>query len=235
MSDPAASPTSVPLTPEQARRSLDGGARDRRLYGGYALLRRSPLHRWSPSHSGSCWSPGFIFCPGCLCASTPSWPKRWQVGPDVPIPRGNASGWRWAVYAALAIFPLFALLTWGFYGKVCTGDLEHPLTSARGRELTPGDGTGSLGSWLGNVDVTRRVLAARVVLAGRLGPILRAGLPQAVAVGAVCGRAARRGVSPRLPDERAGAALAAQARKLFGVPFGWAAVISSMLFALGTS
>ena len=202
------------------------------LYGGYGLLRQLPLPPIASQSLGIVLIAGFYFLPGLMLRKHPELAERWQVGPDVPIPRWKSSGWRWAVYAALAIFPLFTLLTWAFYWQVCHGDLTALSPVLAVERLTPADG--SLAKFLARQ--CRRypgefwprglyVPMAWVELYGL-------GFLEAVAVGLF---------AIALPEEvfHRGYLMSAleqrwpPTRKLFGVPFGWAAILSSALFALG--
>ena len=81
------------------------------LYGGYALLRLIPAPPLVAESIGIVLIAGFYFLPGLMLRKRPELAERWQVGPDVPSPKWTRNGWRWAIYAGLAIFPAFALLT----------------------------------------------------------------------------------------------------------------------------
>lgn len=202
------------------------------LYGGYALLRMLPAPPLVAESLGVVLIAGFYFLPGLLLRKRLDLAERWQLGPDVPIPKWSASGWRWALYAALAIFPLFAIGTWGFYWQVCDGDLTllSPVLMVEG--LTPGDG--SLARFL-----TRQCLRH----SGGFWPTglyvpeawvqhWGLGFVEALAIGLF---------AVALPEEvfHRGYLMSAlelrwpPKRELLGVPFGWAAILSSVLFALG--
>lgn len=202
------------------------------LYVGYALLRMIPAPPLVAESIGIVLVAGFYFLPGLLLRKHPQLAERWQVGPEVPIPRWTRSGWRWAVYAALAIFPVFALLTWAFYSQVCQGDLTLLSPVLLVERLTPGDGT--LARFLAR---QCRRHAGGFWPAGLYVPAewvqhYGLGFLEALAVGLF---------AVALPEEvfHRGYLMSAlelrwpPKQELFGVPFGWAAVISSMLFALG--
>jgi len=202
------------------------------LYGGYAILRALP---WPPAAAeslGVVLIAGFYFLPGWLLRHHPELAARWQVGPEVPIPPWTRAGWRWAALAALAVFPLFALLTWGFYWQACQGDLSVLSPVIAVESLTPGAGglehflERQCRRWPGGFWPRGLYVPAAWVEYHGLG-FLR---DLAIGLFAVA-----------LPEEvfHRGYLMSAleqrwpPSRKLFGVPFGWAAVISSTLFALG--
>ena len=202
------------------------------LYGGYGLLRQIPAPPLVAESLGIVLIAGFYFLPGVLLRRRPELARRWQVGPEVPIPPWKRSGWTWALGAALLIFPAFALLTWWFYWRVCQGDLSMLSPVLAVEAWTPADG--SLERFLGRQCRSHPggfwprgvyVPAAWVSYYGL-------GFVQAVAVGlfaiALPEEVFHRGylmgaLEQRWPPKR----------KLFGVPFGLAAVLSSVLFALG--
>jgi membrane protease YdiL (CAAX protease family) len=202
------------------------------LYGGYALVRQIPFPPLIAESLGVLLIAGFYFLPGLFLRHRPDLAQRWQVGPEVPIPPWKASGWRWALGAALAIFPVFALLTWGFYWQVCQGDLSLLSPVLAVEELTPYEG--SLARFLGRQCrghpggfwPTGFYIPAEWVEYWGLGFV------QAVAVGLF---------AIALPEEvfHRGYLMSAleqrwpPKREVFGVPFGWAAIVSSVLFALG--
>jgi membrane protease YdiL (CAAX protease family) len=202
------------------------------LYGGYALLRTIPAPPLIAESLGIVLIAGFYFLPQFLLRDRPELARRWQVGPDVPIPPWRRSGARWALWAALTIFPAFALLTWWFYSQVCTGDLSvlSPVLAVEAH--TPADGTlerflrGQCRRHPGGFWPHGFYIPSEWVAYWGLGFV------QAVAVGLF---------AIALPEEvfhRGYLMSALEQRwppkhKLFGVPFGWAAVLSSILFALG--
>ncbi len=221
------------LSREQARRvARTAVLTTLALYGGYALLRMIPAPALVAESIGIVLVAGFYFLPGLMLRKRPELAERWQVGPDVPIPKWTRAGWRWAVYAALAIFPVFALLTWAFYSQVCQGDLTLVSPVLAVERLTPGDG--SLARFLAR---QCRRHAGGFWPRGLFIPADWAqnyglGFVEALAVGLF---------AVALPEEvfHRGYLMSAleqrwpPKRTLFGVPFGAAAVISSLLFALG--
>ena len=107
------------LTPEESRRIARRAVLTTLgLYGGYALLRQIPAPPLVAESIGVVLIAGFYFLPGLMLGKRRELAERWQVGPDLPIPPWRRAGWAWALGAALMIFPLFALLTWGFYAQV---------------------------------------------------------------------------------------------------------------------
>jgi membrane protease YdiL (CAAX protease family) len=202
------------------------------IYLGYAGLRALPWPPLAAESLGVVLIAGFYFLPGWMLRDRPELAARWQVGPEVPIPPWRPGGWRWAMYAALAIFPIFALGTWLFYSQVCTGDLSLLSPVLAVEELTPGAGGleqflarqcrhHAGGFWPKGVFVPAEWLEWRGLGFVRdlaIG-IFAVALPEEVF---------HRGYLMSALEQRWPAK-----RKLFGVPFGWAAVISSTLFALG--
>lgn len=202
------------------------------LYGGYALLRMIPAPPLIRESIGIVLIAGFYFLPGVLLRKRPDLAERWQIGPDVPIPKWSRAGWRWAIYAGLAIFPAFALLTWFFYSQVCQGDLTLLSPVLAIERHTPGDGNlarflaGQCRRHPGGFWPTGIYVPAEWVQRWGLG-FLEALLIGLFAI-ALPEEVFHRGylmsaLELRWPPER----------KLLGVPFGWAAVLSSLLFALG--
>jgi len=203
------------------------------LYGVYALLRQIPGPPLLSESIGIVLIAGFYFLPGIMLGKgRRELAERWQVGPEVPIPPWRSSGWRWALGAALAIFPLFALLTWAFYAPVCDGDMRALAPVFAVEELTPYEG--SLAKFLvrqcrshpGGFWPQGLYVPAEWVQYWGLGFV------EAVAVGLF---------AIALPEEvfHRGYLMSAleqrwpPTRTVFGVPFGWAALLSSALFALG--
>ena len=229
-----AEPTpAAPLTPQEsrriARRALLATVG---LYGGYALLRRIPAPPFLAESIGVVLIAGFYFLPGVMLGKRRELAERWQIGPEVPIPPWRRSGWTWALGAALLIFPAFALLTWAFYSQVCAGDLRVLSPVLALERFTPYDG--SLARFLAR---QCRAYPGGFWPRGLYVPrewvhYYGLGFVQAVLVGLF---------AIALPEEvfHRGYLMSAleqrwpPKRKVFGVPFGWAALLSSALFALG--
>jgi membrane protease YdiL (CAAX protease family) len=202
------------------------------LYLGYAGLKALPWPAGAAESLGVVLIAGFYFLPGWLLRRRPELAALWQVGPDVPIPPWRRAGWSWAAIAALAVFPVFALLNWGFYFQVCQGDLTLLSPVIAVESLTPVAGNleqflgGQCRRWSGGFWPDGLYVPVKWVEYYGLGFVR----DLAIGVFAIA-----------LPEEvfHRGYLMSAleqrwtPTRKLFGVPFGWAAVISSTLFALG--
>jgi len=167
---------------------------------------------------------GFYFLPGWLLRRDPGRQERYQVGPHGVIPPWRWHGVRWAAIAALVVFPVFVLGFWGFYASACP---ELAGVSAPGR-------AGSLGDFLGRLcrahaggflPPTWQVPAAWTEWFGLGG--LVAVVVEVFAV-ALPEEVFHRGYLMSALEER----WPPKAR-VFGVPFGRAAVISSAIFAVG--
>ncbi len=202
------------------------------LYVVYGGLRALPWPPLAAESLGVILIAGFYFLPGWLLRHHPELAARWQVGPDLPIPPWRSSGWRWALYAALAIFPIFALGTWAFYAQVCSGDLSSLSPVLALESHTPA--SGSLEKFLARQcrhhagGFWPTTLAVPIAWVEGYG----FGFVRDLAIGifaiALPEEVFHRGYLMSALEQRWPAK-----RKLFGVPFGWAAVISSTLFALG--
>lgn len=199
------------------------------VYGGYLVLGLVGL-------PGEVRSLGliaaFYFLPGWILRRDPERQRRYQLGPDGPLPVWTRRGWWVALVAILLVFPPFVLGFEWFYGRVCPGDLS----------------------------LLRPVLwvEAKTPLAGGLEPFLErlcrghngSAWPDALRVPAAWVKwgglgglyAAAYGLfAVALPEEvfHRGYLMSAfeerwpPRRRVFGVPFGWGAVASSLIFALG--
>lgn len=202
------------------------------LYLGYAGLRRLPWPPLVAESIGIVLIAGFYLLPGWLLRKHPELARRWQVGPELPIPPWKRSGWVWALIAMAAVFPIFMLGTWAFYWRVCQGefDLLSPVIAVEA--WTPGAGNlerflvGQCRAHRGGFWPTGLYVPVEWVEYYGLGFL------RAVAIGLF---------AVALPEEvfHRGYLMSAleqrwpPKRKLFGVPFGWAAFWSSVLFALG--
>jgi membrane protease YdiL (CAAX protease family) len=226
-------PESSPPSPDERRRiARTAILATCALYLGYAGLKALPWPAAAAESLGIILIAGFYFLPGWLLRRRPELAARWQVGPEVPIPPWSRAGWRWALIACLAVFPLFALLSWGFYFQVCQGDFTVLSPVLAVESMTPGAGglEQFLGrqcrGWSGGFWPRGLYVPAKWVELYGLGFVR----DLAIGVFAIA-----------LPEEvfHRGYLMSAleqrwpPTRKLFGVPFGWAAVISSTLFALG--
>lgn len=199
------------------------------VYGGYALLGLLPV----PADLRYLALVGaFYFLPGWLLRRDPARQARYQVGPDRVVPAWSWRGARVAAVAAGLVFPAFVLLFFLFYARVCAGDLDllAPVTWVEG--LTPW--AGGLESYLqrlcrphaGGLWPEALRLPAEWLAYGGLGAVLAV----AVEVFAVA-----------LPEEvfHRGYLMSAleerwpPRRRVLGAPLGLAAVLASLLFAVG--
>ena len=234
MSSTEEPPAQAELSPEEAKRvARQALLATVGLYVVYGLLRQIPGPPLLTESVGIVLIAGFYFLPGVVLGKQRrGLAERWQVGPEVPIPPWKRSGWKWALGAALAIFPLFALLTWAFYAQVCEGDMRILAPVFAVERYTPYEGS-----------LTRFLVRQCRAHPGGFWPhgiyvpaewvqYWGLGFVQAVAVGLF---------AIALPEEvfHRGYLMSAleqrwpPTRTLFGVPFGWAAILSSALFALG--
>ncbi len=202
------------------------------LYLGYAAL------RWASAAAGFEVGPGvlliaaFYFVPGFVLRRRPELAERWQVGPDFPIPAWSWRGLKVAGVAMALVFPIFALGFFFFYWRACAGDLSTLAPVVWVESLTPASGSlegflGRLCRWHGGELWPAELrVPRRWVQYGGLAFVYWAALE--VFVVALPEEVFHRGylmsaLEQRWPPER----------RVFGVPFGWAAVLSSALFAVG--
>ena len=174
----------------------------------------------------------FYFLPGWLLRRRPDVQERYQIGPESPIPRWSGRGAQVAALAALLLFPPFVLAFWGFYAEVCAGDLwpVGPVLWIEGQTPWAGGLEATLGRLCRGHDGGFWPDALRLPAAWRAYGGL--GFLYEVAVGlfavALAEEIFHRGYLMSALEERWPAR-----RRLLGVPFGRAAVLSSLLFALG--
>jgi membrane protease YdiL (CAAX protease family) len=197
------------------------------VYGAFALLRAA-----APSWvAGAVLVAAFYLAPALALRREPEVAARWQISEGL-LPPWTASGWRTALGASLLVFPIFVVGFFAFYASVCAGD-ELVLAPVRWLEaLTPWQG--SLDRFLsrqcrahpgGMWPSALRVPEAWQMWYG-LGFLYWAALE--VLVVALPEEVVHRGYLMSALDER----FPARAR-VAGVPFGAAAVLSSLIFALG--
>ncbi|MBX7080450.1 MAG: CPBP family intramembrane metalloprotease [Nannocystaceae bacterium] len=225
--DPAdASLLGPPLQPGRAAQALAVTAA---LYVGYAIVGLLGL----PSdlrYLGLV--AAFYLLPGWILRKDPERARLWQVGPDGVVPRWSWRGARWAGLLALVVFPPFVLGFLWFYARVCHGDLSllSPVLSIEA--LTPAEG--GLARYLarlcrpyeGEFWPSALRVPAEWLRWGGLGALVAV----AVEVFAIA-----------LPEEvfHRGYLMSAleqrwpPTRRVLGAPIGMAAVLASLVFALG--
>ncbi len=198
------------------------------VYLVYGALRQLVPGDWA----GFLIVAAFYFVPGFVLKKQPELAAEYQVGPDMPVPRWSWRGAKVAGIAALVVFPVFCLATFWFYWRVCGGDLTmlSPVLWVEG--LTPGAG-----------NLERFMVKLCRGHAGGLWPLgfyVPASWVEYYGLGAVY-RVAIAVFAVALPEEvfHRGYLMSAlekrwpPKRKVFGVPFGFAAVLTSVLFAVG--
>lgn len=174
----------------------------------------------------------FYFVPGWLLRREPEVQARFEIGPESPIPRWSWRGARVAALAALLLFPPFVLAFWGFYAEVCAGDLwpVAPVLWVEGHTPWAGGLEHYLARLCRGHDHTFFPEALRLPAAWTAYYGL--GFVYEVAVGlfavALAEEVFHRGYLMSALEERW-----PPRRRVLGVPFGRAAVLSSLLFAVG--
>lgn len=174
----------------------------------------------------------FYFLPGWILRHDPERQRRYQVGPERVVPAWSWAGARWAALTAAVIFPVFVLGFFWFYARVCAGDVQvlGPVLWAEG--LTPF--AGGLEDYLhrlcrpygGGFWPEQWRLPAEWLRYGGLGGVMAV----AVEVFAIA-----------LPEEvfhRGYLMSALEERwpprvRILGAPLGLAAVLASLMFAVG--
>ncbi len=174
----------------------------------------------------------FYFVPGWILRKDPERARRWQVGPESPIPAWSWRGARVALGAMALVFPPFVVGFVWFYGRVCAGDLTwvSPLVALE----APTPWAGSLERFLGTlcrdyagvpgladlrVPAAWRAAGGLAALYHGAVELLVVALPEEVFHRGYLMSALETRWPPR--------------RRVLGVPFGFAAVLSSAIFAVG--
>lgn len=181
---------------------------------------------------GAALVAAFYFLPGWLLRDEPEVQARYQVGPDGPIPRWNWRGARWAVGACLLVFPTFSLAFWWFYQHVCAGDLRVLSPALWLEQLTPW--AGGLERYLdrlcrghaGGFWPDGLHLPGSWTAYGGLGFVAQ--VVEGLFAVALAEEVFHRGYLMSALEERF-----PPRRKIFGAEIGLAAVLSSLLFAVG--
>jgi membrane protease YdiL (CAAX protease family) len=201
------------------------------MYVGYGVL-RLVLPGGFAEYLGLALIAGFYFVPQLMLRKDPELADRWQVGPDVPVPRWSWHGAKVAGIAAAVVFPPFLLIFFWFYWQVCSGDLTILWPAIWVESFTSLDG--KLAGFLGRLCSKHEGgffpegirLPARWVRWWGLGFLYEVGV--GIFAIALPEEVFHRGYLMSALEERW-----PPTRKLFGVPFGLAAVLSSVLFAVG--
>lgn len=221
-------PTPTPPSPPSGRTVARGAIlATALLYSAYAAA------GWAGVHGDLRYLglvAGFYFLPGWMLRHDPGRQERYQVGPDRVLPPWHPRAARHAAVVALAVFPIFVIAFWSFYGWACV-----EVAAPAGAELqSSGQSFGSIGRFVG------RLCEAHP--GGWLPPAVRwpaswieyggwgAVLAVVIEVFAVAlpEEMFHRGYLMSALEER----WPARGRVL-GVPFGAAAVVASAMFALG--
>ncbi len=221
---------SIPTAPGDVRRVanqalLAAGV----VYVGYAAL---GLVGTPGEVRGLALVAAFYFLPGFMLRRDSARQARYQVGPDGPVPVFRWSGVRVAAVAALVVFPPFLVLFFWFYSHVCAGEVSvlSPVLWVEGRTPFGGGlerylhrlcGPYEGGFWPESI----RIPADWLRWYG-LGILYQIALE--VFVVALPEEVFHRGYLMSALEERWPAR-----RRVLGVPFGLAAVLSSLIFAVG--
>ncbi|WAS93607.1 myxosortase MrtZ [Nannocystis punicea] len=216
-------------SPEASRRARTAVLATCGLYAAYGLMGLVPGLSWI---RGAALVAAFYFLPGWLLRDEPEVQARYQVGPEGPIPPWSWRGLRWAAGACLLVFPPFVLGFWWFYDEVCAGDL---------RVLTPALWLEQLTPWAGGLELYLERLCrghsggfwpeslrlpATWTAYGGLGFVFQ--VVEGLFAVALAEEVFHRGYLMSALEERF-----PPRRRIFGAQIGLAAVLSSLLFAVG--
>lgn len=174
----------------------------------------------------------FYFLPAWLLRHVPEVQARYQVGPDSPVPPWRWRGAKVALVAALVVFPPFVLAFWWFYQQVCGGDLRvlSPVLWVEG--LTPW--AGGLERFLGGLCRSHAggfwpeglQLPASWTAWGGLGFVRQ--VVEGLFAVALAEEVFHRGYLMSALED-----LWPPRREVLGAKVGLAAVVSSLMFAVG--
>jgi membrane protease YdiL (CAAX protease family) len=107
------------------------------VYGGYGILGMVGL---SPDLRYLGLVACFYLLPGWILRRDPARAERWQVGPGGVIPKWSRKGGVWAAIMIAIVFPPFVLAFLWFYQHVCVGDLRVLAPVIWVEDLTPWPG-----------------------------------------------------------------------------------------------
>ncbi len=198
------------------------------VYGGYALLGFVPA---LGEVRGLLLVAAFYFLPGFLLRGDPARARRYQVGPESPVPPWSWPAAKTALGACAIFFPPFCLAFVWFYAEVCGQGrwVVEPLLALEAHLPT----SGALERFLDQLcrryvpfDGVRVILPASFSAYGYLGAAYAAVVE--VFVVALPEEVFHRGYLMSVFEEHW-----PPRRRLFGVPFGLAAVLASAVFAVG--
>lgn len=174
----------------------------------------------------------FYFLPGLMLRNDLERQRRYQIGPDRVIPPWSGIGARWALGIGAVVFPIFVVGFVLFYARICEGDLRvlAPVTWVEG--LTPW--AGGLEHYLSRLCRTYAAdpwpvhwrLPADWLAYGGLGGVLAVAV-ELFAI-ALPEEVFHRGYLMSALEERW-----PPRRRILGAPLGLAAVVASLLFAVG--
>lgn len=175
---------------------------------------------------------GFYFLPQLMLRSDPVRQERYQVGPGSPVPRWDKRGAMVAVVTAAIIFPVFVVGFFWFYSRVCQGDLGVLEPVLWVERATPW--AGGLEDYLQRLCRTHN--GAFWPSAWRLPPewLEYGGLAMVAAIAvevfavALPEEVFHRGYLMSVLEE-----VFPPRVRVLAVPFGLAAVLSSLMFAVG--
>jgi membrane protease YdiL (CAAX protease family) len=173
----------------------------------------------------------FFLLPAYVLRSDPARIERWQVGPGILPPWSRRGGITAALWM-LAVFPIFVIGFLWFYERVCGGDTTVLQPVLWLEAMTPA--AGSLEQYLARFcrshggdfwpDAIR--VPSSWLAYGGLGVVLE--VAKELFTIALPEEVFHRGYLMSALEERW-----PPSRRVFGVPFGLAAVLASLVFALG--
>jgi len=210
-------------------------ARDALLVTGILYLGYIGLRQIVPAladYTGLFLLVGFYFLPGWMLRDHPALAAADQVGPDGPIPPWQTKGARWALLLCLLVFPPFVLGFLWFYAEVCQGQTWMIQPVYWLEDFSPW--SGRLSRFLDRLcqEHNGEFFPPNWVLPNAWQEYWGLGFFYQLANGIF---------AVALPEEvfHRGYLLGVFERawparfRVFGVPMGWAAILSSAIFAVG--